>query len=99
MVFDVSGELFPLVIGTLSDEILNSNLAFDTISSTNAFPMGCGAIFMNLQESTAAVTIHFVQYSTHMMGLSRFHSFVSWILLTFSFNFGCSFAKKWNERL
>ena len=62
MVFDVSGERFPLVIGTLSDEILNSNLAFDTIS-TNAFPMGCGAIFMNLQESTAAVTIYFVQYS------------------------------------
>ena len=54
MVFDVSGELFPLVIGTLSDEILNTNFVFDTIMP-NAFPMGGGAIFMNLQESTAAV--------------------------------------------
>ena len=62
MVFDVSGELFPLVIGALSDEILNSNLAFDTIS-TNAFPMGGGAIFMNFQESKAAVTLFSVQYS------------------------------------
>ena len=49
-------------MGTLSDEILNTNLVVDTIS-TNAVPMGGGAIFMNLQESTAAVTIHFVQYS------------------------------------
>ena len=50
MVFDVSVELFPLVIGTLSDDNPNTNLGFDTIT-TNAVPMGGGAIFMNCHDS------------------------------------------------
>ena len=43
-------------MGTLSDEILNTNLVVDTIS-TNAVPMGGGAIFMNFQESKVALTL------------------------------------------
>ena len=62
MVFDVSVELFPLVIGTLSDDNPNTNLGFDTIT-TNAVPMGGGAIFMNFQESKVALTLYSVQYS------------------------------------
>ena len=62
MVFDVSVELVPLVIGILSDDNPNTNLGFDTIT-TNAVPMGGGAIFMNFQESKAAVTRYSVQYS------------------------------------
>ena len=50
MVFDVSAELFPLVIGTLSDDNPNTNLGFDKIT-TNAVPMGGGAIFMNCHDS------------------------------------------------
>ena len=44
-----------MVLGTLSDDILNANLVFDTIS-TDAFPMGGGAIFMIFQAFEAAVT-------------------------------------------
>ena len=49
-------------MGTLSDEILNTNLVVDTIS-TNAVPMGGGAIFTNFQESKVALTLYSVQYS------------------------------------
>ena len=62
MVFDVSVELFPLVIGTLSDDNPNTNLGFDTIT-TNAVPMGGGAIFHELSRFKAAVTLYSVQYS------------------------------------
>ena len=65
----MSGELFPLVIGTLSDEILNTNLVVDTIS-THAFPMGGGAIFMNFQESKAAVT-HQRKFGTKWTNMGR----------------------------
>ena len=44
-------------MGTLLDEILITNLVVDTIS-TNAVPMGGGAIFMNFQESKVALTLY-----------------------------------------
>ena len=50
MVFDVSVELFPLVIVTLSDDNPNTNLGFDTIT-TNVVPIDGGAIFMNCHDS------------------------------------------------